>query len=79
MLSCRYHLERNLQDKDAALRVDETTSRLTPTAPPTDIIPEQSIDPRYVITFPCVLLPQGDPPRGLRDLPLASDVVSSGL
>ncbi|XP_071538559.1 tektin-1 [Panulirus ornatus] len=48
VLSCRYHLERNLQDKDAALRVDEATSHLTPTAPPTDIIPEQMIDPSPV-------------------------------
>ncbi|KAG7175431.1 Tektin-1-like [Homarus americanus] len=45
VLSCRYHLEKNLLDKDTALRVEEATTNLTPTAPPTAIIPKQTIDP----------------------------------
>ncbi|XP_069193382.1 tektin-1 [Procambarus clarkii] len=45
VLASRYHLEKNLQDKDAALRVDEATTNLTPTAPPTAIIPRQAVDP----------------------------------
>ncbi|XP_068200434.1 tektin-1-like [Palaemon carinicauda] len=43
-LSCRYHLEKNLQDKDHALRVEEATTHLTPTHEHTAIIPQQKVD-----------------------------------
>ncbi|KAK7072089.1 hypothetical protein SK128_025927 [Halocaridina rubra] len=45
VLSCRYHLEKNLQDKNSALRIEETTTNLTPTHEHTGILPEQKVDP----------------------------------
>ncbi|XP_050714765.1 tektin-1-like [Eriocheir sinensis] len=48
VLACRHHLQQDLMDKDAALKVEKSTARLTPTAPPTTIIPAQKIDPSPV-------------------------------
>ncbi|CAL4111466.1 unnamed protein product, partial [Meganyctiphanes norvegica] len=47
-LSCRYHLAKHLRDKDEAIHVDQATRHLTPTAPPTAIIPGQEINPSPV-------------------------------
>lgn len=48
VLACRHHLQQDVMDKDTALEVEQNTARLTPTAPPTTIIPAQKIDPSPV-------------------------------